>query len=82
MSMIFMHGQLAVKVNSINHLIMPGEYEQNNKIIETRKQEIRPVKGTQSQLNLMKNMLWIRETTCACKLCFGEKGFNGVFSCK
>lgn len=68
------------------HLITPEEYELYDREIQRRKSEIKPVKGTMllhavaSEEN--GNALLVRETTCACDVCFGESGFNGESLCK
>ena len=61
-------------------MISQDEYEENNTEIEKRKCEINPVKGTMTLHAVItggkENALYVRETTCARKLCFREEGFN------
>ncbi|KAK6171688.1 hypothetical protein SNE40_018129 [Patella caerulea] len=66
------------------HMITQEEYEQNSTEIETRKEMIKPIKGTISLHAITTDVhgqLVKRNTTCACKSCFNENGFDGQSPC-
>lgn len=66
-------------------MITPDEYQQSNEEIERRKQEIKPVKGTMSVHAVttgQNGILYLRNTTCTCRNCFSDDGFNPQSQCK
>ncbi|WAR17870.1 hypothetical protein MAR_032464 [Mya arenaria] len=66
-------------------LITPEEYQTCHEEVEKRKTLIKPLKGTMSLHAIAtgkEGILYVRNTTCACDLCFSDGGFNGKSNCK
>ncbi|WAR13664.1 hypothetical protein MAR_027844 [Mya arenaria] len=66
-------------------LITPEEYQTCHEEVEKRKTLIKPLKGTMSLHAIAtgkEGILYVRNTTCACDLCFSDEGFNGKSNCK